>query len=198
MAAFSVYKVALDAIFDVPACLTWIRGKKAEEVARLLEGRKDQISEGHFADLYDAYEMEENEGIVLITQKGDWILAVELTRYRGAKSETLRSLSADGEAMALAWSIEWDAAFTYAVDGRIDVSFDPVRQATSASEAEYLEWSRAYGIYPQQWQGDWRAAAFTIAEKISGIRVDRDWKDRSHLILRIEKARDEEPDERPP
>ncbi|MFF4625169.1 DUF6461 domain-containing protein [Nonomuraea jabiensis] len=198
MVAFSSYKDTLDSIFDVPACLTWVRGKKVEEVARLFGGRPEQISEGHFVDLYDAYEMEEDGGIVLITQAGDWILAVELTRYRGAKPDVLRGLSADGEALALAWSIEWDATFTYASAGRIDVAFDPVRQATSAYEAEYLEWSRAYGISPQEWQDDWRAAAFTIAESRCGIRIDRDWKDQAHLVLRVEEAGDEEPDQRPP
>lgn len=198
MVAFSTYKDTLDSIFDVPACLSWVRGKKVEEFTRLFGGRPEQIREGRFADLYDAYEMEENEGVVLITQTGDWILAVELTRYRGAKPNVLRDLSADGEALALAWSIEWDATFTYASAGRIGAAFDPVRQGTSAYEAEYLEWSSAYGISPQQWQDDWRAAAFAIAESMSSIRIDRDWKGQTHLVLRVEEAGDEEPDQRPP
>ncbi|MFI6909614.1 DUF6461 domain-containing protein [Nonomuraea sp. NPDC050394] len=197
MSFFLAYRGLIGSLFEVPVCLTWVRGNDVDGIVRAFGGRPDQISEGPYEEVYEAYEMAADEGVVLISPVEDWIMTVELTRYRGAGRDTLRSLSAGGEALALAWTGELDAAFTYAVAGRLDVSFDPVRQMTDAYEAEYVEWSSRYGITRAQWQEDWRAAAFTIAETITGVSVDQAWKDGPHLVLRIEDA-DDDPDEKPP
>ncbi|MFD9945340.1 DUF6461 domain-containing protein [Nonomuraea sp. NPDC059023] len=197
MSVFLTYRELIGSLFEVPACLTWVRGNDVDGVVRSFGGRPDQVSEGPYDEVYDSYEMAADEGVVLISPVEDWILTVELTRYRGAGRDTLRGLSAGGEALALAWTGELDAVFTYATRGRLDASFDPVRQMTDAYEAEYVEWSSRHGITRAHWQEDWRAAAFTIAETITGVRVDQAWKDGPHLVLRIEEAA-EDPDERPP
>ncbi|MFI6293248.1 DUF6461 domain-containing protein [Nonomuraea sp. NPDC050790] len=188
MSVYLAYRELIGTLFEVPACLTWVRGNDVDGVVRAFGGRPDQVSEGPYEEVYEAYLMAPDEGVVLISPVEDWLLTVELTRYRGAGRDTLRGLSAGGEAVALAWTIELDAMFTYGIDGRLEVSFDPVRQMTEAYEAEYVEWSSRYGITRAHWREDWRAAAFTIAEAITGVRVDQAWKDGPHLVLTDEKA----------
>ncbi|MEU6796819.1 DUF6461 domain-containing protein [Nonomuraea wenchangensis] len=198
MNAFIAYTSTIRSVFDMPACLTWAKGRTMQEFVTHLGGESEQLSEGTFEELYDAYELEPGEGIVLFSQEGDWIVAVEFTRYKGLDPDVLRRLSDSGQALAFGWSVELDATLSYAVDGVIEMSFDPVRQGTAAFEADCVSWSGAYGVTSEQWRQDWQAAAFAIAEHMTGLHLDQGWRNRRHLILRIEDEHEEEPLARPP
>ncbi|WP_344977994.1 DUF6461 domain-containing protein [Streptosporangium fragile] len=193
-----MYKETIRSVFENPACLTWVHSENIRDVVQAFGGQPEQLAEGGFDDLYESYELDNDEAIVLITQSPGWFLAVEFTKYMGARRDVLRRLSAGGEALTLAWTIELDATFAYAADGKLESVFDPVRQGTTAAEPEYLAWAQAYGVTAEQWRDDWLAASFALAEQISGLRVDQTWKERTHLVLSIERQEAGEPAARPP
>ncbi|WP_188191535.1 DUF6461 domain-containing protein [Nonomuraea sp. SYSU D8015] len=176
MSSFLLYKETIHSIFEDPACLTWVRGENIRDVVQAFGGRPEQLAEGDFNDLYESYELDDDEAIILITQSPGWLMVVEFTRYMGARRDMLRRLSAGGEALALAWTIELDATLAYAADGKLENIFDPVRQGTTAAEPEYLDWAQTYGVTAEQWGDDWLAVSFTLAEQITGLPVDQAWK----------------------
>ncbi|GAA2215659.1 hypothetical protein GCM10009850_111270 [Nonomuraea monospora] len=202
MSSFPFYKEMIRSIFDEPACVTWVRSENIQDVVQAFGGQTTQLAEGGFDDLYDSYELyDDEEGIILLTQWPGWFTGVEFTRYIGARPDVLRRLSTFGQAVAVAWTVELDATFAYAADGKLESIFDPVRQGTTAAEPERLAWAETYGVTTEQWRDDWRAASFALAEHITGLRVDQAWKERRHLVLRIEQEEDEKneaPTVRPP
>ncbi|MEV4181202.1 DUF6461 domain-containing protein [Streptosporangium canum] len=184
-AEFDFYKEAIRALFNAPACVTWVRGADISAIVRELGGNEQGLSEGEFNDLFEAYEMDADEGVALISSVGEWTLVVELTRYLGIKHPILEALSRSSEALSLAWTVELDTEFGYAAKGWVSRSFDPFQQGTDYAEPEHLRWANKYNVTARNWQEDWMAAAFTVAERISGIRIDRGWKEQRHLILRV-------------
>ncbi|MEU3166989.1 DUF6461 domain-containing protein [Streptosporangium sp. NPDC006930] len=187
---FDFYKRTIRSLFNEPVCVTWTKGADTGFIARQFGGDEEGVSEGEFNDVFEAYEMDLDEGVVLISPAGEWTLAVEATRYLGIKRSSLESLSRSGEALSLAWNGE--AQFGYAVNGRLSRQFDPFNQGAAHAEPEYLHWASGYGVTVEDWQENWLAAAFTVAERISGVRIDQSWKERSHLILRIGDASEDE------
>ncbi|MGW5265968.1 DUF6461 domain-containing protein [Microbispora sp. NPDC004025] len=179
--AFDLYNNAIRALFDEPACVTWIRGADVGAVVRRFGGNEQGLSRGEFNDIFEAYEMEPDEGVVLISQVGDWTLTVEATRYLGIRR--LEELSKPGEALGLAWN--GVSRFAYAVGGDLSRRFAPFSLRDRSADPDALEWASGYGVTAEYWEQDWLAAAFTLAERISGIRIDQSWKERNHLVLRV-------------
>jgi hypothetical protein len=183
-AAFLSYKDTVRSLIGEPACLTWVKDKAVADIVHEFGGEVEEVAEGNFNDLYEGYECEEGERVVLISRFPGWSLIVEFNGYLGDGADVLRSLSSPGAALSLGWTIELDAGFSYAENGRILASFDPVRQGTDVADSEYLIWASALGVTPEEWREDWMAAAFAVAERLSGIRIDGDWKEGTYLLLR--------------
>ncbi|MEN3539070.1 DUF6461 domain-containing protein, partial [Microbispora sp. ZYX-F-249] len=191
---FDLYEGDVRAVFHEPACVTWIRGAAINAVVRCFGGDEQGLSRGEFNDIFEAYEMEPHEGVVLISQVGDWTLTVEATRYLGIRR--LEKLSKPGEALGLAWN--GVSRFAYAVGGDLSRRFDPFSLRDRSADPDALEWASGYGVTAEYWEQDWLAAAFALAEGISGIRIDQNWKQRDHLVLRdCDESQDEESRPRP-
>ncbi|XVQ84149.1 hypothetical protein ACQP2K_35840 [Microbispora siamensis] len=119
---------------------------------------------------------------------------VEATRYLGIKR--IEELSRSGEALSLAWN--GVSRLGYAVDGVLSRRFDPFDLRTPATDPDNLRWASDHGVTAKDWEQDWLAAAFALAERISGIRIDQHWKERDHLVLRVcDNSQDEEIRPRP-
>ena len=115
----------------------------------------------------DAYILEEGEDTFVVRSDAGWIVVLEFNRFRGGSSKRLASLSEDGVAFSVGWTVELDAFIKHYAQGRPVVTTDPILLGVEPSDDEGLAWSEGYGLTASNWRENWRAAVFAIAESIT-------------------------------
>ncbi|MET7464952.1 DUF6461 domain-containing protein [Nonomuraea sp. NPDC005501] len=164
--------------------LTWCRGLNIEEVGR----RFGATVPGQWVT-YEEFSEEyyDEEDIVLIAKVGDWHVAYEPLGFQGPRPEVASGLSKQGHALSVFWNVNMDTELTYAVGGRVLVSFDLLRP------------EERYGADPSVLDGklhetglisndvhDVRKGALALGELVSGEGLTLQWLCGSHLMLRID------------
>ncbi|MCC5578952.1 hypothetical protein IMZ11_25325 [Microtetraspora sp. AC03309] len=193
-----------DRLFADPVCITWIRGVAVEDVLREFGADPEQAIEATWAQVYaaawgddddngaeadgdDGEDYDGLSGVLLAAAHDGGVVVVEPLSCLGTDSALLRDLTAaGGEALSLYWTINLQVSVTSAVGGRIVATFDPLELfAASGDDPDAVsEWLRSLPVTETQWREDWMAVAFALGERLSGIRVHRDWLARPHLLSR--------------
>jgi Family of unknown function (DUF6461) len=106
--------------------------------------------------------------LVQVDALDDWTMLVEPNGWVASTPETLADLSLGGTAINVFWNVNAAMQFGLARDGALVRLFDPLLYEDSREalpEERELEW----GV------GHPRASALALVERLTGIRIDRDW-----------------------
>ncbi|MEU3166990.1 DUF6461 domain-containing protein [Streptosporangium sp. NPDC006930] len=172
---FNAYEDVRD-IFPDPVSVTWVKGADIDRVVHEFGGDSVEVSEMTWS--VDNEVLESVGGIFLITSEGGWTVIIEPASCRGADSGLLADLSEYGEALNLFWTVNHLAYLSYAAEGREVASFEPLAPESIGDSPDAVAWLRGLSVTTEQWQKDWKAAAFAVGEEVSGIRLDRAWLER--------------------
>lgn len=107
--------------------------------------------------------------IVQTDQLDGWTVLIEPVGWAGATPEVLDRLSADGRAVNVFWNVNAVMRFGFARRGATVREFDP------------LLYDDPGGALPEERDlpfgdpGGALAAAFVLAERLTGVRIEREW-----------------------
>ncbi|MFC4115689.1 hypothetical protein [Nonomuraea zeae] len=120
--------------------------------------------------------------MLLAARHGDWTILVE--PLDGVATTRIERLSMQGQAFTLRWTTNLATTVGYAAHGTLIALFDPM-DLEAVTPASGREWLRRLPVPPAQWRQDWYAAALTLAETLSEVRLDRAWWARRHLKIAL-------------
>ncbi|MEU7748723.1 DUF6461 domain-containing protein [Nonomuraea sp. NPDC049158] len=190
------FAVAADDVWellDEDICVTWVRGAEPEDVVRAFNGEPADAAQGQVTSVASRLASrlaEEPDPVVLLRRQGEWIIVLEPDSTIGARDDVLLDACGSGEGLNLTWCTGTDASLSYATGSVIAVTFDP---AGMHDDQEGLDdarrWSRSLGIDDGEWRASWKAAAFTLAEVVTGIETDDTWMDSVWTPIRIRPSR---------
>ncbi|MEV4458974.1 DUF6461 domain-containing protein [Microbispora sp. NPDC049633] len=165
--------------------ITWIKGTPFEKVVRTLGGDPAWVRPATFAEVSGyAWDLTESEGraALLAARHDDWTVLLE--EFCGYGHEKVVPLSGGGAALGLQWTVNRAASVKYAQSGELVAWFDPADLDT-VTPSSGRAWLESIPVGPDQWRGQWQAAALALAEEFSGIRIDREWLGRQHWCVVI-------------
>ncbi|WP_143653540.1 DUF6461 domain-containing protein [Streptosporangium subroseum] len=165
-------------------CITWCRGKSADEVARLFGGEPVDAELKTLDEAFDeASEADKDEDddeavrppVILIGELGEWTVVLEPYGGQGVRPLVLQTLSeGGGRALSFKWTVNLDTIFFYAVNGLRIAGFDlldpPARPGGDADEIEELVEDLPKSL----------ESGLILAERITGQRLDSAWLSRRH------------------
>ncbi len=102
----------------VGACITVVVGAAAADV--LAGFGADPLATPVHLDPWNS------TGSVHVGQVGDAVVAVEYNGFEGSRPEVLRLVSQSATAVSIFWNVNYDMRFSYASDGSVVTSFDPM------------------------------------------------------------------------
>ncbi|MFI7535076.1 hypothetical protein [Streptosporangium sp. NPDC049376] len=168
-------------------CVSWISGHTLDEVVRVLGGDPSSISPASFpeaeAEAWDLIDEDDGENdwvVMLAAQHQDWIVLLEI--FHGHVPSRLRDVSVEGVALTVRWMLHRPVAVSYAEAGRVIADFD-TGNLDSMTPQTGLQWLSNLPIEVTDWKDDGLVTALTLGERLSGVRIDRDWLGRRHLMV---------------
>jgi hypothetical protein len=180
-------------LLDEAICVTWVRGAEPEDVVRAFNGEPADAAQGQVTSVASQLAprlAEEPDPVVLLRRQSEWIIVLEPDSTIGARDDVLLDACGSGEGLNLTWCAGTNASLSYATGSVIALTFDP---AGMRDEHEGLDdarrWSRSLGIDDGDWRASWKAAAFTLAEAVTGIETDDTWMDSVWTPIRIRPSR---------
>jgi hypothetical protein len=180
-------------LLDEAICVTWVRGAEPEDVVRAFNGEPADAAQGQVTSVAGQLALQlagEPEPVVLLRRQGEWIIALEPDSAIGARDDVLLDACGSGEGLNLTWCTGTDASFSYATGSAIALTFDPADMRDDHDDlGDARQWSRSLGIDDGDWRASWKAAAFTLAQAITGIETDDTWMDPVWTPIRIRPSR---------
>ncbi|WP_169947954.1 DUF6461 domain-containing protein [Microbispora sp. H11081] len=116
---------------------------------------------------------------------GSAVLLFENNGFLGSLPEVLRRLSRDGRACGVYWNVEGNNRLSYAADGRVLVSLDAMfSEEWDDDDFAVLEPElRVMTELVAENEDDWQAAAMTVVELVTGVRLTTEWLSGEHPYL---------------
>jgi Family of unknown function (DUF6461) len=160
-------------------CITLVRGLDEVEVLRRVGGERSQsrmLTVGEAAQLSGSFQAGYPQ-LVLAAKAGGWSVAVEDNGWEGSRPEVLRALSGGTQAVSVYRNVNALGYFSYAVDGALLVSFEPLfPQRRWGSQPDLLlPQMRAVGLDPDWHEppyGELDTAALALAGRLTGVHLD--------------------------
>ncbi|WP_169986744.1 DUF6461 domain-containing protein [Microbispora sp. H10836] len=108
---------------------------------------------------------------------GPAVTLFENNGFLGSLPEVLRRLSRDGRVCGVYWNVEGNNRLSYAADGRVLVSLDAMFSEEWDDDifAVLEPELRAMTEMLTEDEGDWQAAAMTVVESVTGVRLTAEW-----------------------
>ncbi|MPQ96679.1 hypothetical protein GB931_01840 [Modestobacter sp. I12A-02628] len=107
--------------------------------------------------------------LVQVDEADGWLLVVEPNGHLCARPGTVAALSAGGTAVSVSWNVNAVQQFTLARAGVVVRCFDPVAYPTGGEQEQLAE---ELGLPFGDPDADPRPAMLTVAERITGVRLD--------------------------
>ncbi|OPG11400.1 DUF6461 domain-containing protein [Microbispora sp. GKU 823] len=113
------------------------------------------------------------------------VMMFENNGFLGSLPEVLRRLSRDGRVCGVYWNVEGDNRLSYAADGRVLVGLDAMFwDEWAGDDFAVLEPElRAMTELLSGDEDDWQAAAMTVVELVTGVRLTGEWLSGAHPYL---------------
>ena len=165
-----------DWVSDIMAVsVTYVRGLGLQQVGDLL--RFDWSTERLITFAEAEMQQDFNTGMHAVqadlveSQRGPWLVLVEPNGYLAQASEALAALSDADVALSVYWNVNALMRFGMYADGVLVRSFDPLLTDAGAEGKPLVEEAGLrFGV-----EGDSEAAAMTLAERLTGVAIEREW-----------------------
>ena len=152
--------------------VTFARGVSPEEVVRRLgadpSAGVDMLhhevleAQGEGYDFRLGVQVDQVDGWTVVVEPNGWLLTVP---------DTAESVSASGELVSVFWNVNALTQFIVAKDGMIIRRFDPLLYEQPTTGEPLPEEAGLPVGHP----GEPRLAAVELAERLTGVRLTRDW-----------------------
>nr|WP_269205097.1 DUF6461 domain-containing protein [Motilibacter aurantiacus] len=160
------------------ACVTFVTNTGARTVLReygAVPERRMVPAEDAFWSGFDS---------VAVATAGRSAVLVSDNSFECTRPEVLRAVSRGGRAVSVFWNVEYDNAFSYAVDGRVVTSFDMLDGTVSLTTGANAALKPFLSGLSLSRQGMGIPAGLAIAERITGARLTAaDVKAMTHVHL---------------
>jgi hypothetical protein len=173
-------------------CITLVRGLDEGEVLRRFGGERSQpraLTAGEAGELSGSFHAGYPQ-IILATRSAGWAVAVEDNGWEGSRPEVLRALSGGTQAVSVYRNVNALGYFSDAVDGEVLVQFEllfPQRRWGSQPDL-LLPQMRGVGLDPDWHEppyGEVDTAALALAERVTGVHLDRSMLDGPLLAAEV-------------
>lgn len=152
------------------ACLTFVRAAGIEPVASAFGGVRQHARALDLEEFCEeAYAHHEQYSMVALRGFGDWVLAVEDDSAQGTRTEVLRRISVDTEAVSVYWDTQSLTRVSYAAGGMVRTAFEAVLPAyREGAVPDGLENLRADLPWQRAESGCSVELMLTLAARITG------------------------------
>jgi hypothetical protein len=152
--------------------IAYVRGSSLREVGDVLEFRWDTERETTYGEaLWQGVDTVEGAWTVQVGELDGWIVVVEPNGSAAAGSDTVVRLSRGGTAVSVSWNVNLVMNFVLARDGVLVRRFDPLGpQVEPLGQPLPEEEGLPFGI-----PGEPERAALMLAQRLTGIRPEREW-----------------------
>jgi hypothetical protein len=153
--------------------IAYVRGSSLREVGDVLEFRWDTEWETTYEQaLWQGIDsLAEFAWTVQVGELDGWIVVVEPNSSAAARTDTVVRLSRGGTAVCVSWNVNFDMNFVLARDGELVRRFDPLGpQVEPLGQPLPEEEGLPFGF-----PGEPERAALMLAERLTGIRPEREW-----------------------
>lgn len=165
-----------DWVSDIMAVsVTYVRGPDLRQVGDLLHfnwGTERRMTFGEAEDQQDyAAGRHVVQAELVESQRGRWLVLIEPNGYLAQDPDALSALSGAGVALSVYWNVEALMRFAMYADGVVVRSFDLLlTDVGPQGKPPVEEKGLRFGV-----EGEPDAAAMTLAERLTGIAIERDW-----------------------
>jgi len=155
--------------------VTYVRGLGLQQVGNLLHFDWSTERQITFAEAEEQQDFDTGrhavQAEIVESQRGQWIVLIEPNGYLAQVPNALVALSDADVAVSVFWNVNSLMRFAMYADGVLVRSFDPLLtevepQGKPLAEEEGLR----FGV-----EGEPRAAAMTLAERLTGAAAERNW-----------------------
>ena len=153
--------------------VTIVRGLSLREVAdelALEEGTRRRLT---FADAERLQDPRVDAHPVQLAELGEAVVVVEPNGYLSVEHDVLAALSRNGDAVSVFRNVNAHMEFAAARSGAVVRSFDPLFGPDDGAEGERLP--EEEGLPFGDEAADPHALALELAERLTGVRIERDW-----------------------
>jgi hypothetical protein len=162
---------------NVASCITFVRSRNADEV--LLRFGGDPAT-ARLMTLTEVAEENCNSGdpcdyapLLLVDTINDWVMIFEDNGFQATRHEVLQAVSLGTEMVSVYWNVNARQQFIYALDGKTVTEFklQSPESRRGTEPDRLLDYMKGLPFE----SGNTLASALALAERITGIRVDRSW-----------------------
>jgi hypothetical protein len=160
-------------------CFTAVVGPGPDEVIRRLGGDPDEAQPRTFEECFWAADGPQWAQVGLV---GGAVLVAEHNGWRA--EESVEALSRRARVACFFRNVHAVTHFVYAVDGAVLAEFDPLVDGRHASGTDPHAIADAvadlpFGLFSAE------ASSLALVERLTGVRVDRDWLDTPQRAVRL-------------
>jgi hypothetical protein len=155
--------------------ITYVRGLDHQQVGDLLHFAWPTERGTTFAEAEEQQDSFAGTHTVQVesaeSERGSWLVLVEPNGYLASLPEALVALSDADVAISVYWNVNAQMRFAFYADGILIRSFDPLLPDLGPEgKALAEEADLSFGA-----ESEPRASAMTLAERLTGVAVERDW-----------------------
>jgi hypothetical protein len=155
--------------------ITCVRGLGLQQVGDLLHFEWNTESQLTFAQAEEQQDFDAGRHAVqaelVESQRGPWLVLIEPNGYLAQDPDALEALSDVDVAVSVYWNVNALMRFSMYADGILVRSFDPLlTDAEPQGKALLEEEGLRFGA-----GGEPQVAAMTLAERLTGVSIERDW-----------------------
>jgi hypothetical protein len=152
--------------------LTFVRGPSLREVGDVLRFRWDTERTTTWDEAQDQHDFGRIAYAVQVADLDGWTVLVEPNGYAAATPDVVAGLSRGGTAVSVFWNANAHTGFVLAREGDVVRSFDPLLFELGPRGEPLPE---EHGLPFGRPGAGLARAALTLAERLTGVRVERDW-----------------------
>lgn len=155
----------------VAVTVAFVRGMELGDVGGLLGFQWSSEREATFAETSWQQADDPVTYPVQAAEVRDWVVLVEPNGFQASLPKTIAALSRGGIAVAVLWNVNMHMSVAVARDGVVVRSFDPLLFGAGA-QGEPLPQEEGLPFGPE---GAARPAALALAERLTGVRIEKGW-----------------------
>jgi hypothetical protein len=168
-------------------CITFVKSSNEDEILRCFGGDLTTEKQMTLGEAIESRIFTGSHGndcsFVLAGRIGEWIVTEEFYGYQGVRHEVWRRASQGTEMVIMSWDVDGRAEFIYAVEGKEVVAFDmDFPEERGGSDPDRL---LDYMLELPFSAENRLASALALAERITGVRLEPNWIESKHRVVKV-------------
>jgi hypothetical protein len=172
---------------QVASCITFVRSDNEDDALRRFGG---DPATARWMTLTEVAEENCNNNypygyapLLLLDTINGWVVIFEDNGIQGIRHEVLQAASQGTEMVSVFWNVNARQEFIYAVGGELVTAFELMSPGSrrGADPDRLLDYMRNLPFEI----GNTLASAMALSERITGVRIDRNWFEIEHRVVEV-------------